>query len=437
MRSRHLDLESIPIYKRAIEIDPNFALAYARLGVAYNNWGETELAKEYSQKAYDLRDRVSEREKFYISEKYHTYVTGNRDEAINILKAWAQTYPNDYIPHNNLAVNYNFSGEFEASLREAREAVRLSPTNAASLGNLVEGFMRLGRLDEAKQTLEETLGKNPDRGVYHSSSFSIAFLRSDEATMKRDLDWFANKPTQTEFFDLQAGVAFTRGQFKKALEFTAKSTELMLSQDRKENASQNEAISSFDEAAVGQCAESKQRAAHAITLSRGKVDLSVAAIAFALCGDTSQAQSLSDELLKRFPQETLSSGVMVPLIRGAIENNRGRYAEALEATQPAVRFELGAVAGFWVNYLRGGAYLGQRAGKEAAAEYQNILDHRTAEVFSPLYALAHLGLARAAALSGDTGKSRTEYQNFFAAWKDADADLPILIQAKKEYEQLK
>ena len=437
LRAQGHDLEAIPIYKRAIEIDPNFAVAYARLAVTYNNWGETELAKEYSQKAYELRDRVSEREKFYISEKYHTYVTGNRDEAINILKAWAQTYPNDYIPHNNLAVNYNFTGEFEASLQEAREAVRLSPNNAAAQGNLVEGFMRLGRLDEAKQTLEDTLGKNPDRAVYHNYSFSIAFLRGDEATMKTDLNWFANKPTDTAFSDLQAGVAFTRGQFRRGLEFSAKSTELLLSQDRKENASQNEAVSGFAEAVIGRCAEAKQKAAHAITLSRGKVDLSIAAIVFASCGDTAQAQSIADELVKRFPQETISNGVMVPLIRGAIENNRGRYAQAIEATEPAVRFELGAIAGYWVNYLRGQAYLGQHSGKEAAAEYQRILDHRNAEVFSPVYPLAHLGLARAAALTGDTGKSRTEYQNFFAAWKDADADLPVLVQAKKEYEQLK
>jgi serine/threonine protein kinase/Flp pilus assembly protein TadD len=436
LRAQGHDLEAIPVYKRAMEIDPNFALAYARLAVTYNNWGETELAKEYSQKAYELRDRVSEREKFYISEKYHSYVTGNRDEAINILKAWSQTYPNDYIPHNNLSVNYNLTGEFEAALSEAREAVRLSPNNAAAQGNLVEGFMRLDRLDEAKQTLEETLGKNPDRAVYHNYSFLIAFLRGDEATMKSDLHWFANKPTEAQF-DLQAGVAFTRGQYKRALEFNAKSTEILLSQDRKENASQNEAVAGFSQAAIGRCAEAKQKAAHAITLSRGKVDLSVAAIVFALCGDTTQAQSIADELAKRFPQETISNGVMVPLMRGAIENNRGRYAQALEATQPAVRFEFGTIAGYWVNYLRGQAYLGQHAGKEAAVEYQRILDHRNSEVFSPLYALAHLGLARAAAMTGDAGKSRTEYQNFFAAWKDADADLPVLIQAKKEYEQLK
>jgi serine/threonine protein kinase/tetratricopeptide (TPR) repeat protein len=437
LRQQGHEREAIPLYKRAVEIDPNFALAYARVAVAYNNWGETELAKEYSQKAYDLRDRVSEREKFYISEKYHSYVTGNRDEAIKVLKTWTQTYPNDYIPHNNLAVNYNFSGQFEEALREAQEAQRLSPTTTSVQGNLVEGFIRLGRIDEAKQLLEQTLGKNPDRGVYRNYSFTIAFLRGDEATMKNDLDWFASKPTETDFFDLQAGVALSRGQLKKALEFNRRSTELLLSQDRKENASQNEAATAFSQAVLGRCSESKQQAAHAITLSRGKVDLSVAAVDFALCGDTAQAQSLADELLKRFPQETISSGVMIPLIRGALENNRGKYAQALEALQPAVRFELGAIAGFWVNYLRGQAYLGQHSGNEAAGEFQKILDHRTAEPFSPIYALAHLGLARSAAMTGDTAKSRTEYQNFFAAWRDADPDLPVLVQAKKEYEQLK
>jgi eukaryotic-like serine/threonine-protein kinase len=437
LRQQGHDREAIPFYKHAIEIDPNFAMAYARLGVAYNNWGETELAQQYSQKAYDLRDRVSEREKFYITEKYHSYVTGNRDEAINILKAWAKTYPNDYIPHNNLAVNYNFSGQYEESLQEAREAVRLSPNNSTSQGNLVEAYMRLGRVDEAKQTLDQTLGKNPDRTIYHNYSFSIAFLRNDEATMKSDLDWFAGKPTQTDFYDLSTGVAFSSGQIKKGLDLTRHAEELLVSQDRKENASQTQAYTGFVLAATGQCSEAKKFEARALELSRGKVDLGIAAVGLAMCGDTAQAQSIIDELQKRFPQETISNGVLIPVIRAAIENNRGRYAEALQAIEPANRFELGAVAGFWCNYFKAQSYMGQRAGKEAAAEYQKILDHRASEPFSPLYHLSHLGLARAAALTGDTGKSRPEYQNFFAAWKDADADLPILVQAKKEYEQIK
>lgn len=437
LRQQGHDREAVPFYKRAIEVDPNFAMAYARLGVAYNNWGETELAKEYSQKAYDLRDRVSEHEKFYISEKYHSYVTGNREEAINVLKAWAQTYPNDYIPHNNLAVNYTFSGQYEDALKESREAVRLSPTNATAQANVVEDFIRLGRLDEAKQTLEQTIGQNADRGIYHFYSYQIAFLRGDEDTMKKDLDWFSGKPNETDFFDLQAGTAVSRGQWKKAQDFTRHSTQMMLAQDRKENASQNEAYAGFVHAVLGQCAESKQSVGRAIGLSRGKIDLGVAALDLALCGDINQAQSFADELVKRFPQETITIKITNPTIRAAIENNRGNYAQAIEILQPASHFELGGVSGFWINYLRAQAYMGQRSGKEAAVEYQKILDHRAIDFFSPLYPLAHLGLARAAALSGDSAKSRTEYQNFFAVWKDADADLPVLVQAKKEYEQLK
>jgi serine/threonine protein kinase/Flp pilus assembly protein TadD len=437
LRQKGQDREAVPFYKRAIEVDPNFAMAYARLGVAYNNWGETELAKEYSQKAYDLRDRVSEHEKFYISEKYHSYVTGNRDEAMNVLKAWAQTYPNDYIPHNNLAVNYFFGGQYEDALREAREAARLSPTNATAQANLVEAFLRLGRIDEAKQTLEQTIGQKPDRGIYHSNSYGIAFLQGDEATMKKDLDWFANQKTQSDFFDLQAGTAFSRGQIRKALDFSHSSAEMMISQDRKENASQNEAFAGFVQAVVGRCTESRQLATHAISLSRGKVDLGVAALDLAVCGDVAQAQSLADELLKRFPQESINIGIINPMIRAAIESNRGKNAQAVDILQSAARYELGAIAGFWICYLRAQAYMGQRDGNNAAIEFQKILDHRYCDYFSPLYAMAHLGLARASALNGDTAKSRTEYQNFFAAWKDADQDLPVLVQAKKEYEQLK
>ncbi len=437
LRQKGQDREAVPFYKRAIEVDPNFAMAYARLAVAFNNWGETEVAKEYSQKAYDLRDRVSEHEKFYISEKYHSYVTGNRDEVINILKAWAQTYPNDYIPHNNLAVNYTFSGEYEDALKESREAVRLSPTNATAQSNVVDCFIKLGRLDEAKQTLEQTLGQNPDRGIYRSYSYQIAFLRGDEDTMKKDLDWFASKTTEPDFFDLQTGTVLSRGQWRKALDFTRRSTELLMTRDRKENASQYEANAAFAHAVLGQCPEARQMATHAIGISRGKVDLGVAAMAFAQCGDTAQAQALADELAKRFPQESININITIPMIRAAIENSRGNYAQAIEILKPASRFELGAVAGFGINYVRGQAYLGQRSGKEAALEYQKILDHRTVEIFSLLYPLAHVGLARAAALDGNTSKSRKEYQDFFATWKDADQDLPVLVQAKKEYEQLK
>jgi tetratricopeptide (TPR) repeat protein len=437
MRQKGNDLEAIPFYKRAVEIDPNFALAYARLAVIASNRGQTELARDYSQKAFDLRDRVSEREKFYIAEKYHSYVTGDREEAINVLKAWGQTYPNDYIPHNNLAVNYSFGGQLDEALKESREAVRLSPNNTTSQGNLVENFIRLNRFDEAKQVLEQTLGQNPDRGIYHFYSYQLAFIGNDQATMKRDLDWFSGKQTQPDFFDLQAGSAAFYGQWRKSLDFTRRSSELLMSQDRKENVGQNEAYVAFLEAAFGRCPQAKESAVRGLSHSRGIIGLHGAAVALALCNEQGQVQALIDESVKRFPKDSISTNIMLPMIRAALETSRGNSAQAIQILQPAGRFELGGVAGFWMNYIRGQAYLRQGSGKEAAAEFQKILDHRGVEPLSPVFPLAHVGLARAAALTADNARSRKEYQDFFALWKDADADLPVLVQAKKEYEQLK
>jgi serine/threonine protein kinase/tetratricopeptide (TPR) repeat protein len=429
--------EAISFYKRATELDPNFALAYARLAVIYSNFFQTELAAQYSQKAYDLRDRVSERERYYISEKYTSYVTGDREEVISVLKAWAQSYPNDYIPHNNLAANYNLLGQYEDSLKEAREAVRLSPNNPTALGNYVEGFMRLGRFDEARQVLEEKLGQKPELGVYRFYSFQLAFLRGDQDTMKRDLDWWSKRTTQMDFSDFQAGTAAFSGQWHKAQDFNHRSIELMISQERKENAAQIETSISFLEAVLGRCQPAKEEVTRGLALSRDRITLSSAAWTLAYCNEPGQAQPLLDELQKRFPKDTPTVRILVPMIRAAMEMNRGNNSQAIELLQPASRFELGAVTGFWMTYLRGEIYLRQKAGNEAAVEFQKILDHRGIEIMSPLYTLAHLGLARAAVLSGDTAKARQEYQNFLALWKDADADLPVMIDAKKEYEQLK
>jgi eukaryotic-like serine/threonine-protein kinase len=436
MRQKGNDLEAAPFYKRAVEIDPNFALAYARLAVIASNRFQTELARDYSQKAFALRDRVSEREKFYIAEKYHSYVTGDREEAINVLKAWAQTYPNDYIPHNNLAVNYSFGGRYDEALKESREAVRLSPDNTTSQGNLVENFVKLNRFDEAKQVLEQTLGQNPDRGIYRFYSYQLAFIGNDQATMKRDLDWFSGKQSP-DFFDLQASSAAFYGQWRKSLDFTRRSSELLINQDRKENAGQNETSVAFLEAAIGRCPQAKQSTERGLSLSRGIIGLQVAAMALALCNEQGQAQALIDESVKRFPKDSIGNNIVLPMIRAALETSRGNSAQAIQILQPAGRFELGGVSGFWMNYIRGQAYLRQGSGKEAAVEFQKILDHRGIEPLSPLYPLAHVGLARAAALTGDTARSRKEYQDFFAVWKDADADLPVLLEAKKEYEQLK
>ena len=429
--------ESLSFYKRAVELDPNFAMAYARLAVAYNNDFQTELAAQYSQKAYDLRDRVSERERFYISEKYNSYVTGDREEAIKVLKAWAESYPNDYIPHNNLAVNYSMFGRYEEALKENLEAVRLSPSNATLQTNYVETFIRLNRFDEARQTLEQTLGQNPDRGVYHFYSYELAFIRGDQDTMKKDLDWWVKQPNETDPLDYQAASAAFYGQWQKAQGFSRRSIEMMINQDRKENAGQAESNNSFYEAVLGECQQAKQRVTRSVALSRDRIGMGSAAIALAYCKDLGRAQSFADELQKRFPKDTPTIAVVLPMVRAVMEMNRGNNAQALELLQPADRFELGNVAGLWLTYVRGQICLQQKTGNDAAAAFQKILDHRGIDPMSPVYPLAHLGLARASVLNGDSAKARKAYQDFLALWKDADVDLPILQQAKDEYEHLK
>ncbi|MEP6707437.1 MAG: protein kinase [Pyrinomonadaceae bacterium] len=430
-------LEAIPFYKRAVDLDPTFAMAYARLAVVYSNDAQTELATQFTQKAFELKDRVSERERFYISEKYYSYVVGDINEAINVLKAWKQTYPNDFVPHNNLAVQYSNIGQYEESIQECREAVRISPNNATSQGNLVEGFIRLNRYDEARQILDGNMSKNPDTFPYHYYSYQLAFLRADQATMKRDVDWFKSKQTEDESLGLESSTAMVAGQFRKALEYSKSAVEVLKSQDRKENAAQLESNIAIIGAIFGNCQEAKSSAARSLVLSRAKVNLTGAAFALAACGEAGQAQAIADELLRRYPKETALNAVFLPMIHAAMENNRGNSAQAIQLLQSTSRYDLGGLAGFGSPYLRGQAFLRQRSGPEAAAQFQKILDHRGVDPLSPLYPLAHLGLARAAVLQGDTAKARKSYQDFFALWKDADQDLPILKDAMQEYEKIK
>ena len=428
--------ESVQFYKKAIEIDPNFAMAYARLGVVISNSGQEELAKEYSQKAYDLRDRVSEHERYYIEEKYASYVTNDRDEAIKVLKSWVESYPNDYIPHNNLAVNYLITGRYDESQSEAREAMRLSPNNATPQGNYVESFVRLGRFDEARQSLEQTLGQDPDRGVYRFYSVTLAFIQGDQDRMNRDMEWLSKDTTQPDYTDFQSFFAAFNGQWRKSLEFSHRSMDLYLRDDRKENAGEVEAVNAFLESQFGDCKQAKDTVARSLAIQRAKTTMGPSALALAICGDP-RAQSMLDELLKQSPKDTGLNFFFTPMIRAAIESNRGNAGAAIEDLQPAMRFEFGNMPGIWLNYVRANIYLRGKMGAEAAGEFRKILDHRGIEPISPLYPLSHLGLARASALTGDLPTSRKEYQDFFAIWKDADQDLPILAEARKEFEKVK
>jgi serine/threonine protein kinase/tetratricopeptide (TPR) repeat protein len=436
-RTRGRARESLAFYQRAVELDPNFAMAYARIAVFYGNQGQLELAKGYVQKAYDLRDRVSERERLYITEKYYNYITGDIDKAIEILQTWARLYPNDFIPHNNLALNYQLLGRYDDAMKEASEAVRLSPNNTSARDNLIGSFLGLGRYDEAEQASKEMNRISPDNPSGHFSNYIFAFLRGDQAGMEREIAWAKGKPDEADMLSTVAATAMYSGQMKKAEDLTKRSRDLLASQNRKENAAQLSINLAANQALFGRCPQAKENLKTGLAQFRGRLSLSFSALIFAACSDLSQAQSLLDEVIGLYPKDTPVAVMSAPLVRAEIERNRGNTQQAIQLLESVRSYDLGLVAGLSNNYLRGQAYLQQRMGNEAAAEFQKIVDHRGVDPFSPAHTLAHLGLARAASISGDNAKSRKAYQDFFALFKDADSDLPVLIQARKEYEQLK
>ena len=436
-RSRGRQRESLPFYMRAVELDPNFAMAYARIGVSYGNQEQVEAAKEYVQKAYDLRDRVSERERLYIEEKYYNYITGEIEKTIETLQTWARLYPNDFVPHNNLSLNYKLLGRYDEALKEALEAVRLSPNNNAAKDNLMGSFMGLGRIDEAQQVAREMEKVNPDSPTFHLYNYTFAFLRQDQAAMDREVEWARGKPLEAKLTEILAMAARYFGKLKQADEFKKRALELFTAQRQKENASKVLMTLGNDLVLLGECQEAKDNAKVALALVRGQMNLAHGASIFAACDDHAQAQSLLDEARSLYPKNTVITRVLVPMLRAESERSRGNIAEAIQLSETLRSYDLGYITGVSANYSRANLYLQQRMGNQAAAEFRRIIDHPGVDAFSPAHALAHLGLGRAAAISGDTAGARRAYQDFFALWKDADPDLPVLVQAKKEYEQLK
>jgi len=427
--------ESLPFYQKAVELDPNFAMAYARIAVFYGNQAQLELATQYVEKAFALRERVSEREKFYISEKYYNYVTGEIDKSTEVQKTWASQYPNDYVPHNNLALSYQLLGRYAEAQTEAQRAIELHPTNVTARDNLVGTFIGQGLFDEAAQANEELAKLNPDFIAVHATRYLLAFLRGDlsavaamEAQVKPDeADAFSNFAARAAFF----------GKFKESESLATQALATFKSQKRLENAGQLTLVMAIREGAFGRCEQSRQNVAAGLALDRGRISLGSAGLASAICKDTAQAQSLIDEMTKRFPKDTGTVDCTVPVIKAVLELNSGNGAAAIQTLEPVRSKELGLILGVIANYLRGKAYLQQRMGPEAAAEFEKIIAHRGVDAFGVEHVLAHLELARASILTGDTAKARKEYQDFLALWKDADQDVPMLLEARKEYEALK
>ena len=428
-------LEAIPLFKRATEMDPNFAAAYAAMSSMYYNSRQYDLAAEASRKAYELRDRVGENERLYITQVFYDNVTGELEKYLETLELWKRTYPREGAPHNNLAVKFNDLGQFDKAADEAREAIRLNPNSASGHSLLATALLGLNRFDEAKQIIGQAQSQKLETTAMRRTLYRIAFVQGDAAAMKQQIDWLNGKPDEYLAQGWQSETAAFSGQLQRSQQFSDSAFESTGRRDVKDVARRIAVAAAVRDALFGDCARVKQQTAKALDLTRREPTMANAASALATCGEFTEAQHIIAEMARLSPTDTVLNKILIPLVQARIELQRNNPAQAiqlLEITRPYEGHSL-----FQIAYLRGQAYLNQQKGAEAAAEFQKILDHRGAQPTSPIFPLAHLGLARAAVLQGDKGKARKAYQDFFALWKDADADIPILVEAKKEYEKLK
>ncbi len=432
-RERGRELESLPFFRRATELDPNFAMAYARLGAAHSNFGDRKQAAEYLLKAHDLRDRVSERERLYIQSHYYRNVTGEVEKAIETYELWKRTYPRDFTPRNNLAVSYSETGQFEKALAEAQEALRLRPDSAFPYNNVASVYMALNRFDEAKAIHEQALARNIDSIAVRETLFQVAYFRGDEAEMQRQLDALKGKPEEIVIGGFRGGILALAGRWREAKQSFVGSIDGVERLGLKSIVGDMHAGIAIDSALFGVCSDVRTHAESARVKSRSANTALNSATALALCGDLSRAQALVDEVARENPTNTMMNRVHVPGVQAVIELKRGNFQKAVDLLEPGLSFEAAHPP---ITFVRGQAYLGLRDGEKAAAQFQRILNSRGTAGMTTLYPLSRLGLARAKALAGDAAGARTVYQDFLAAWKDADPDLPVLKEAKAEYAKL-
>jgi serine/threonine protein kinase/Flp pilus assembly protein TadD len=434
------DGASVPYHQRAIELDPNFARAYASLGMAQSNLLETSAAAESFRKAFELRDRVSERERFYIESAYYSHVTGELDKANQVYKQFAQEYPNESGPHTNLAFNYEVTGEFDKAVEESRTAMDVAPSSVAAYANLMASYLALNRLDEALAIHQKAKLQGFDNEFLRQLRYSIAFLQNDEAEMKRQLQTAADLPgAEAEILGYQADAEATRGQLQKARGTTQRAAAAARRDGSPEAAAAWLANSAYRDALFGNPAEARRLMGEALAISTGRDVQIAAAMTWAEIGDTAQAQKFADKLAADAPLDTIVQSYWLPSIHATMALRKGDPQRAITLLEVAAPYEFGLqnIGSMVPIYVRGMAFLKAGKGPDAAAQFKNIVTHPGVAQTSPVISLARLQLARAQALAGDNAAARRSYQDLLALWQQADADFVLRQQAQSEYDHLK
>ncbi len=434
------DAPGIPFLKRAIELDPDFAMAYAALAVRYSNLEQPSIALEYATKAYQLRDRVSEREKMRIEAGYFLE-SGELDKEIQTYQQWIANYPRDSVARGNLGGSYSNMGDYDKALAQQLEALRLAPESVGNYSNLGSKYLSLNRLDDAKATFDQAFAHKLDGGGLRGDIYILAFLQGNTALMEQQLTWASGRPgDEDSLLSAQSDTEAYYGRLGKAWEFTRRAVDSAIRADSKETAAAWQINSALREAELGNVASARREVSSALALSPGRDVKVLAALALARNGDAARAGSLVEDLKKSYPANEMLQLYWLPTINASIEISAGHSSQALTYLQAAAPYELGQAASFlnclYPAYVRGSAFLLAHNGTAAAAEFQKLLDHKGIVVNFVTGALSQLQLGRAYEMAGDHAKAKAAYQAFFALWKDADADIPILIQAKAEYAKL-
>ncbi len=424
------ELAALPLYQRAIELDPNFAMAYARLGTVYSNLGQSELSEQDRQKAFELRDRASEHEKLYITSHYYVD-SGQLEKGITALELYKQTYPRDSIPYNNAAGVYNQLGQFENALDNARQSVQLDPDSASGYSNLAVAYEGLNRVDEAKATLNQAAQRKLNIIGTHLQLAGLAWVQNDPAAIDRELDSMKSAPggdMVALFF--RSGEAACQGKMKEARDWGEKSRAAAERLGLKEAAANFLVQEALTEATVLDKPRALDDVARASKISQSPNIMTVAAMTLAMAGDDNRAEKWISDVAQRRPYDTVVKSIALPAVKAQIELNHGSPAKAIDLLDSAMVY---ARTNTNVLYILGSAYLQAGRGPDAAQAFQRLLDLKAFAGADPILPLAHLGLARAYARSGDQTRSRVAYQDFLGLWKDADPDIPLLHEAKAEY----
>ena len=426
---------AIPFFQRAITLDSNFAMAYVLMGTSYWNLGENNLASENIRKAFALREGVSEWEKLRIESEYYSLVTCDLVKAQRALEAWAQTYPKDWAPRNQLGVLYTALGQYERALAAYREAQNLYPQSGLIRGNTIYAHIALDDLREAHATADEAKANNPDSPLVRIGLYRLAFLENDRAAMERQAALAAGKPgMEDSLLWNQAATAAYSGQLAKARAFFSQAVASAERAEEKETASAFKANAALTAALFGYSQQARQQIAPMLRRPMGPDAQYQAALALALAGDQARAQALTEGLAKRSPEDTIVQFLYLPILHAQLALNRNDALGAITALQAANPYELGIA--LEPVYFRGLAYMAAHRGGEAASEFQKIMNHPGVVLNTPIGALSHLQISRALAMQGDVAKARTAYQDFLVLWRDADPDIPVLNQARAEYEMI-